>query len=113
MTKAEFIKEVKELLNYRGIKLTESEVRAVYQAFVDKILETVAKGERLHLEGLGIFNIKFTKEKKGRNFRTGEEILIPSSVKPIFKPSARFKELVKEWNLQVVNKTYKRKNWVK
>ena len=107
MTRAEFLKNFKERLNHQGIKLTEKETRVIYQAFIDTILEAVAiRGERLHLDGLGTFNIKTTKERKGRNPRTGEEILIPPDAKPIFKPSKQFKELAREWSLQAIGKTY-------
>jgi len=108
MTRAEFLKLYKEKLEMvEGLRLSDEEIFKVYSAFVDSVIEVVGlRGERLHLDGLGVFNIKTTKERKGRNFRTGEIITIPPKAKVVFEPSKFFKKVVEGQSLQPVNKTY-------
>ncbi len=61
-------------------KLTGSRVEA--QRIVDYLFnamrDTLRKGEKVVVQGFGSFHIVMRKPKKGRNIKTGQEVLIPA-----------------------------------
>jgi len=61
-------------------KLTGSRVEA--QRIVDYLFQamrdSLRKGEKVVVQGFGSFHIVMRKPKKGRNIKTGEEVLIPA-----------------------------------
>lgn len=60
-------------------------------SFIDTIFSTIfnlTKNEKVTLIGFGSFQQKTTKERRGRNPRTGETITIPAKTKVHFKPSS-------------------------
>lgn len=67
--------------------------------FVDLMIDTIAdelkrKDGKLTLVGFGTFKAITKKRKKGRNPRTGEEIIIPKRKSVKFLPGKKLKELV-------------------
>jgi len=67
--------------------------------FVDLMISVITdelkkKGGKLTLVGLGSFRTVTKKKKKGRNPRTGEEIIIPKRRSVKFLPGKKLKELV-------------------
>ena len=67
--------------------------------FVDLMIETITdelkrKDGKLTLVGFGTFRTIIKKRKKGRNPRTGEEIVIPKKKSVKFLPGKKLKELV-------------------
>lgn len=67
--------------------------------FVDLMIDTIAdelkrKDGKLTLVGFGTFRSITKKRKKGRNPRTGEEIIIPKRKSVKFLPGKKLKELV-------------------
>ena len=57
-------------------------VDALFQAMVESIIE----GNRIEARGFGVFVVKETRAKKGRNPRTGEKVSVPARRKVMFKP---------------------------
>jgi len=89
MTKAELIAKVAEKA---GLKKAEAE-RAV-NAAIEALTEALAKGERTAIPGLGVFNVKERKARKGRNPRTGKEIKIPARKTVAFTAAKSLKATV-------------------
>ncbi len=89
MTKAELISKVAAAA---GLKKAEAE-RAI-NAAIDALVEALSKGERTAIPGLGVFNVKQRKARKGRNPRTGKEIKIPARKVVSFTPAKSLKEAV-------------------
>jgi DNA-binding protein HU-beta len=75
--------------------LTKKNTGAVLKAFQEIVMETVAEGESVTLVGFGTFEARSRKEKKGRNPKTNEEMIIPAYKAPHFKAGKGFKEKVK------------------
>jgi DNA-binding protein HU-beta len=63
---------------------------------VEEIIETAKIEGSVKLHGLGIFEIRKNKARKGVNPITGERIQIPESRRLAFKQSAKAKRLVNE-----------------
>ena len=67
--------------------------------FIDLMIDTITeelrkKDGKITLVGFGTFKTITRKRKKGRNPRTGEEIVIPKTKSVKFLPGKKFKELV-------------------
>ncbi len=89
MTKAELVAKVAAEAG-----TTKAAAERCVNAFVEALAEALAKGERVALPGLGVFNVKERKARKGRNPRTGEEITIPARKVVTFHAAKALKEKV-------------------
>jgi|688.fasta_scaffold352462_3 DNA-binding protein HU-beta len=86
-----------ELVDVIAIELpgtTKKSVNQFLNALTKVISESVAEGEKITIVGFGTFEAAQVKERNGRNPKTNEPMLIPSSVKPKFTPGKEFKEKV-------------------
>jgi len=72
------------------------DTKAALQALLDTIVETVADGEAVRIEGFGVFSAREAAAKIGRNVYTGEQMTIPARRVPTFKAWSRFREEVKD-----------------
>lgn len=73
---------------------TKKSVGQFLNALIKVISESVADGEKITIVGFGTFGAAPVKERNGRNPKTNEPMLIPSSVKPKFTPGKEFKKKV-------------------
>ena len=88
MNKAEFVKAVAEKAG-----IIKKDAAMVIDAVLEVIEETLKKGEEIKIVGFGTFKVVTRKERKGRNPRTGEEIVIPAAKVVKFYPGAKLKKL--------------------
>ncbi|MDX1907561.1 MAG: HU family DNA-binding protein [Bacteroidia bacterium] len=58
--------------------LTEEKARAIFDTVINSIQDGLFDDGEIRLRGFGRFHIVERAERKGRNFKTGETILIPS-----------------------------------
>ncbi|WP_068468683.1 HU family DNA-binding protein [Candidatus Protochlamydia phocaeensis] len=74
-----------------------NDVRQVIQAFLDKIIQTLAKGERLEFRDFGIFEVIKRKQKIGRNPKKADvPIVIPAHLAVKFSPGKEMKKRLKK-----------------
>lgn len=73
---------------------TVKDTTTLMQDFVSEMTRNVAKGRKVRIVGLGIFEVRKRAARMGRNPATGEEIQIAASRKIAFRPSKEFKESV-------------------
>ena len=85
-----------ELINAAAEKagLSKKDTEAVVTAAIDAIVAALKEDEKVQLVGFGAFEIKARAERIGRNPRTKEEIKIPASKVPVFKPGKALKDAV-------------------
>ena len=86
-----------ELVDKIAAKLpgtTKKNVTQFLNTFVDVVSEAVASGDKVTIVGFGSLEATEVKERNGRNPKTNEPVLIPSSVKPKLTPGKEFKEKV-------------------
>ncbi|MCM3194767.1 HU family DNA-binding protein [Priestia megaterium] len=76
-------------------ELTRQDSKKAVDALFETISNTLAKEEKIQLVGFGTFEIRERAERTGRNPQTGEEMTIPASKAPAFKPGKELKEAVK------------------
>ena len=89
MNKAELVGAVADRT---GLSKKDSD-KALTAAF-EVITSTLQAGEKVQLVGFGVFDIKERAARIGRNPRTKEEIQIPATRAPVFKPGKILKDAV-------------------
>ena len=57
--------------------MTKVDAKKALEAFMEASAEALRNGERISLVGFGTFSTSKHPARKGRNPRTGEEIMIP------------------------------------
>lgn len=61
---------------------------------IDTIKSALEEGDKVQITGFGTFEVKDRAPRVGRNPKTNEEVEIPASRRPVFRPSAQLKELI-------------------
>lgn len=89
MNKNDLITVLAETTSLSKAKATE-----VLDAVLNIITKALKKKEEVKLIGFGTFAVAKRKASKGHNPRTGEEIKIPASLQPKFKPGKTLKDTV-------------------
>lgn len=87
MNKAQLIDAVAS-----SAEISKKDASLAVDAVVAHIKESLAAGDTVTLIGFGTFAVRERAERKGRNPRTKEEIMIPAAKVPVFKPGKALKE---------------------
>ncbi len=93
MNRKELVSSVMDKLMLSGI--SKKKVADYVSAFLDTIHESIGLGEDVKLKGFGTFYILDRLEKEGRNFKTGEKVIIPAHKRVKFKVCNKLKEDIK------------------
>lgn len=72
--------------------LSKIDATKAVDAVFDGIIQSLKKGEEVHLVGFGTFDVSDRAASEGRNPRTGEKINIPASKQPKFKAGKTLKD---------------------
>ena len=89
MNKAELINAAAE-----RAELSKKDTEAAITAAIEVMIEALAQNEKIQLVGFGAFEVKARAARIGRNPRTREQIEIPASKIPVFKPGKALKDAV-------------------
>ena len=91
MTKADLVEEISAKT---GVSKNHTAL------IVDDLLEAISKalsdGQHLEIRGFGTFKVRERRARRARNPRSGEEVLVPAKLVPVFKPSKELKTLIAE-----------------
>lgn len=90
MNKTELIAKVAE-----KTELTKKDATKAVDAVFASISESLQGGDKVQIIGFGNFEVRERAARKGRNPQTGEEIQIPASKVPAFKPGKALKDGIK------------------
>lgn len=85
-----------ELINAAAEKagLSKKDTETAINAAIDAITEALQANDKVQLVGFGAFEVKARAERIGRNPRTKEQISIPASKVPVFKPGKALKDAI-------------------
>ncbi|MFZ4451940.1 HU family DNA-binding protein [Salibacterium aidingense] len=89
MNKTDLINAVAEQAD-----ISKKDASKAVDAVFDSITETLKKGDKIQLVGFGSFEVRERAARKGRNPQTGEEIKIPATKNPAFRPGKQLKDAV-------------------
>lgn len=87
MNKSELVTEVAEATDF-----SKKDVNKLVDAVFEAISNALQNGDKVQLVGFGNFEVRERSARKGRNPQTGEEIEIPASRIPAFKPGKALKD---------------------
>ncbi|GAB6990313.1 HU family DNA-binding protein [Paenibacillus pini] len=90
MNKSELISQVAE-----STELSKKDATKAVDSVFEAIAQALQSGDKVQLVGFGNFEVRERSARKGRNPQTGEEIEIPSSKIPAFKPGKALKDGIK------------------
>ena len=77
-----------------NLGVSRKKAEAAYEALMEAIREDLAKGEKVALAGLGVFEVRNRVARNGRNPRTGEDIVVPAQKTPAFRAGKLLKDAV-------------------
>ncbi|MGE5397424.1 MAG: HU family DNA-binding protein [Chitinophagales bacterium] len=83
---------VKSLAEKAGV--TQKDAAKVLDAVLDSIKDALAKGDKVQIIGFGTFEVRDRKARKVISPATRQEIEVPATKVPAFKPGKSLKEVV-------------------
>ncbi len=95
MNKKEIAKKVSVILG-----INQNEVLKILDKIFEVIVSSLTDGNDVLISKFGKFRIKKTKEKNGRNPKTGEIINVSEGYKILFKVSEILKEYLNTQNIK-------------
>ncbi|MFT5171709.1 MAG: DNA-binding protein HU-beta [Candidatus Marinamargulisbacteria bacterium] len=90
MNKKEIIDELSE-----RVDLPKNSLKVIVEEAFDIIMEALVKDQSVNIVGFGAFEVRQRAARRGRNPKTGTEILIPETRTPAFRPSKNLTNAVK------------------
>ncbi len=90
MTKADIVELIAEKTGF-----TIKDIKVVVEGFIDEVKEALTENKHIEIRGFGTFKVKKHKQRKARNPRTNQEVMVPERRKAFFKVS---KEMNKSLN---------------
>ncbi|MDE5413825.1 MAG: HU family DNA-binding protein [Bacillaceae bacterium] len=89
MNKTDLINSVAE-----QAEISKKDAAKAVDAVFESITDALKDGGKVQLVGFGSFEVRERSARKGRNPQTGEEIEIPATKNPAFKPGKQLKDAV-------------------
>ena len=80
----------------QDLATTKTEAAVILESMIGTMVGVLQDGETLSLPGFGKFEVTRTKDRIGRNPKTGEEIEIFAKNKVKFRASKKLKESIQE-----------------
>ncbi len=92
ITKSELIERVAEKQDSLALKDVELAIKSILEVMA----QSLAMGKRIEIRGFGSFSLHYRKPRKGRNPKTGQEVVLGSKHVPHFKPGKELRDRVNE-----------------
>jgi DNA-binding protein HU-beta len=89
VNKSELVKALAEKAEF-----TQKDAAKALEAMVATIQEALAKGDKVQIIGFGSFEVRDRKERKVISPATRQEITVPATKVPAFKPGKSLKEAI-------------------
>jgi len=90
ITKSELIDRISTKLPQLGNKDVELSVKTL----IEKIIDSLAKGDRTEVRGFGSFSVHYRKPRIGRNPKTGDSVSLPGKNAAHFKPGKELRNKI-------------------
>ena len=88
-TKKDIVKQIAVKCN-----LPQLETREIVQAFLDTVADIIVAEGRLELRDFGVFQVRQRAERKARNPKTGETVVVPPRRVVTFKPGKQLQDRI-------------------
>ena len=91
MTKGELIEIVAQRRDF-NLKRAESVVNTIF----DSMSDALKRGDRVEIRGFGSLEVRTYESYKGRNPKTGDEVIVAAKKAPFFKTGKELRERVND-----------------
>ena len=90
----------KDIVNsiYMKLGFSKKILEIILEDILDIIVKSLKSNKKVKISNFGTFEIRYKKERKGRNPKTKEIKIISSRNVVLFKPSKDFKEFINQKN---------------
>jgi nucleoid DNA-binding protein len=78
-----------------GAGLDSRKARELTGRIIGALAAALAAGDAVELRGFGSLEVKERKERKARNPRTGETVIVPPRRRVLFRPGRELKTILK------------------
>lgn len=89
MNRQQLVKRIAE-----DVDISQTKARMAVDAVLLNIEHTLADGRDVRLSNFGTFKTVERAPKTARNPQTGETVMVPARITPVFKPSKTLKDSV-------------------
>ena len=89
MNKLELVEKVT-----KNVDVSKKDMTVYVDCILNDIKDALAEGEKISIQGFGVFDVAQRAEREGINPKTKERIIIPAYKSVRFKPSKVLKEAV-------------------
>ncbi|MBS3874167.1 MAG: HU family DNA-binding protein [Firmicutes bacterium] len=89
MNKSQLIDVVKQKTD-----LTKKDIEVIVNTVFECVEEALVEGDKVAIAGFGTFAVRARVERRGRNPKTQEEIVVPAAKVPVFRPFKTLKEAI-------------------
>ena len=77
--------ELVKLISVRNPHLDQRDVEKIVNVLIDEIIAAMARGDRVELRDFGVFSVRQSPSRIGRNPRTQAAVAVEKKVHPFFK----------------------------
>ena len=90
----------KDIVNsiYMKLGFSKKILEIILEDILDIIVKSLKSNKKVKISNFGTFEIRYKKERKGRNPKTKEVKIISSRNVVLFKPSKDFKQFINQKN---------------
>ena len=90
----------KDIVNsiYMKLGFSKKILEIILEDILDIIIKSIKSNKKVKISNFGTFEIRYKKERKGRNPKTKEIKIISARNVVLFKPSKDFKEFINKKN---------------
>jgi len=89
MNKGQLVDAVKQKTD-----LTKKDIEVVVNTVFACVEEALVAGDKVAIAGFGTFAVRERAERKGKNPKTREDIVVPAAKVPVFRPFKTLKEAI-------------------
>lgn len=90
MNKSDLVEHISTQLK----NLSKKEVDLIVDTVFNRMVESLAKGERIEIRGFGSFEVRVRDARQGRNPKSGEKVFVATRKVPFFKVGKELKERI-------------------
>ena len=77
-------------------QLRSQDVEETVKLIIEKICQSLEKGDRVEIRGFGSFSLHYREARTGRNPKTAESVEVPAKSIPYFRAGKELRERVDE-----------------
>lgn len=92
MTKSELIQRIAA----RHHDLRPREVEQTVKLIIERITQSLEKGDRVEVRGFGSFSLRYREARIGRNPKTGKQVKVQGKSIPYFRAGKELRERVNQ-----------------